>query len=144
MHGTIGTQSHKKSNITIHGANCEKGVGYFTIFENSSRKFELSSKETVMRLSFVRNEQKYEQHFQRVSDINSINKIEYRSEKWRSYKKDGYIIMEQQNAEGKRTGNYKIVLKSGTSVIKRFDKHPEVAAEDWKYYTRRKHTDGQV
>lgn len=142
MHGTIGIQSHKKSNITIHGANCEKGVGYFTIFENSSRKFELSLKETVMRLSLVQNKQKYEYLLQRVSDRDSIKKIEYRSSKWYFFENGDWIIMEQKNKEGKRTGNYKIVLKSGPFFTKRFGKHAEVLSEDWKYYTREKRTDG--
>lgn len=128
-------QSPRSNNTTIkENKKFSKGVGYTTIFTSDLGKFELSNKESVLRVTTCTGECLYSI----VKEPEKIQKIEFRSENWVRLNKRSdqkYIILEQKNADNKRTGYIKIIKNS--KVRSRLAR-VSTSNKDCAYYEQRK------
>lgn len=107
------------------------------IYESSNRKYELSTKETVLRKTVVKGEGSYEILYERVKNQEEIDNVEFNSERWeRRGGGNKYIVFEQLTAKGKRTGYIKVAPKSKATMV--FFNIVEVKKSDWMYYRRRR------
>lgn len=94
-----------------------------------------------MRSTTIVNRERREVLYVKVEENNTIDEIEFKSERWKPYGVESsckYIIMEQLTAAGKPTGYIKIIKSSRANVRGIFDISVDaVCKTDWKYYKRR-------
>lgn len=106
------------------------GPGYEEIYKTKYLKFELSK--TTLRRTTYGSRGETETLFFKVSDLETIKKLEYRSERWQLWsgdKKSRYYFKEQRDAKGKKLGCIKMIEKS---------KEKANNPKDWLYFERRK------
>ena len=102
------------------------GPGYEEIYKTKYLKFELSK--TTLRKTTYGSRGETETLFFKVSDLETIKKLEYRSERWRPRTRDErsrYYFKEQQDAKGQELGCIKMIKKSKINA-----NNPK----DWLYF----------
>lgn len=118
-----------------------KGVGYITIFQSDTQKFELSVRGTSLRKTFCKDNTVKEHLYVKIDDLNEIHKIEALKNTWITYDGDGYIVRGLLNDAGRLSGYYKVVESSKVKIKRRSVTGGIEAIDsgigDWTYYKRR-------